>query len=219
MVIRSPFKDYYDYVSNKYGGGDPKIVYSRTRLTDLPKPDKPDLPLVLEIKGGLSLPSLHGWFWRDVIKKYIYLIIAGKPYLLSRSVSAEDSLNNHRLEPLVALKTDLSRSHLRDVGFGKEHPTLVKLSQKIGHPVFAIQSIDGGRHGKIEVTIHSQCPILQNLGIASLIPAEQMYQDLAYFVGNKMKDSPDTRPPLELSNSQKILKAGFDLVKSFRHRK
>jgi hypothetical protein len=52
----------------------------------------------------------------------------------------------------------------------------------------------------------------------SLISPQQMYQDLAMFMGNRMKDTPDVQPPVELNNRQKIVKAGFDLIQSFRHR-
>jgi hypothetical protein len=52
----------------------------------------------------------------------------------------------------------------------------------------------------------------------AFVPATEMYQNLAYFMGNLMNVSPDKAPPVEVSNNQKILKSGFDLVKSFRHR-
>jgi len=29
MKIISPFKDYYDWIAGKYGGGDPRMVYTR----------------------------------------------------------------------------------------------------------------------------------------------------------------------------------------------
>ena len=32
MKIISPFKDYYDRIAGKYGGGDPRLVYKRTKI-------------------------------------------------------------------------------------------------------------------------------------------------------------------------------------------
>ena len=32
MKIISPFKDYYDWVAGKYGGGDARLVYKRTKI-------------------------------------------------------------------------------------------------------------------------------------------------------------------------------------------
>ena len=32
MKIISKFKDYYDFIGRKYGGGDPKVVYKRREI-------------------------------------------------------------------------------------------------------------------------------------------------------------------------------------------
>ena len=105
--------------------------------------------------------------------------------------------------------------------FGVERPFLVELCRAVGSPVFAVEGLSThGRRGgsKVQVRIAGQCPILQEVGMASVIPAFQMYQDIAYFVGNTMKSCPDTVPPVDVSNQEKIIKAGFDLKSSFRHR-
>ena len=105
--------------------------------------------------------------------------------------------------------------------FGVERPFLVNLCRVVGSPVFAFEVMNTyGRRGasKVQVRIAGQCPILQEVGMASAIPASQMYQDIAYFVGNTMKACPDTVPPVDVSNREKIIKAGFDLKSSFRHR-
>src|SRR5574343_592719 len=40
MIIKTNYKDYYDYVAHIYGGGDPKIIYVRPhRLKDIPSMD------------------------------------------------------------------------------------------------------------------------------------------------------------------------------------
>jgi hypothetical protein len=102
---------------------------------------------------------------------------------------------------------------------GKEYPFLVDLSRKVKSPVFVILWVDRKyRSDKIYVKVAGQCPILKEIGMPTLIPAQQMYQELAYFVGNTMKDHPDTEPPVEVSNTSKILNAGFDLKQSFRNR-
>ena len=46
-----------------------------------------------------------------------------------------------------------------------------------------------------------------------------MYQEISYFIGNTMNESPDIKPPVEISNKDKISKAGFDLKNSFRKMK
>lgn len=218
MVIKSTFKDYYDYVANQYGGGDPKIVYARTRLAS-PQEDS----FFVETES-IQLTSFRRWgYCGNPTERFAYLILAGKPYLLVRPASdLNDNINGYRVESpeISSTRNEHRWPYWRpNIEFGKENASLIKLSQKIGHPVFVVLDIEHGWRSKLtEAKISSQCPILQNIGMPSLIPATQMYQDLSYFVGNLMKASPDVKPPVELSNKQKIIKAGFDLVKSFRHR-
>lgn len=60
-------------------------------------------------------------------------------------------------------------------------------------------------------------PLLSNIsGFSGLYPAEKIYRDIYNFL-QKLRDTPDTRPPLEVDNMTKIVKHGFDLKKSFRH--
>jgi hypothetical protein len=82
-----------------------------------------------------------------------------------------------------------------------------------GHPVFVIEKVQWA-HWKedVEISIAPQCPVLGEIGLAKLIPPEQMYQDLAYFVGNLMFNSPDIEPPVELSNKQKIHQSWFRFI-------
>jgi hypothetical protein len=90
-------------------------------------------------------------------------------------------------------------------------PKLVDLCKEFGRPVFTLSYKSGG-----SFTIDEVCPNLGAVGIASWIEADVIYQYLSYFVGNTMYDSPDTKPPVEVSNKNRILKAGFDLKTSFR---
>jgi hypothetical protein len=230
MVIKSSFKDYYDWIGNRYGGGDPRVVYVRGRLMPMPKAGKPDLPLEVETD---SMPPVapnyrYSWFYggRPDDKRWAYLAVAGKLYLISRpTTDLTDDVSGFTLEPLEEPEEDQKKPHWRswrpqNIEFGKELPWLVKLSQDVGHPVFVILGAEYSSRSRTgKVVIAPQCPILSEIGLAALVSAEQMYQDLAYFVGNLMHRSPDIQPPVELSNRQKIVKAGFDLVMSFRHRK
>lgn len=224
MVIKSAFKDYYDYVAHLYGGGDPSIIYCRGRIvTPKPTGDRYVVDSCDQFECDISPLVEFDRFSHEQEgrKKFRYLIIAGRPYLVSRieQLGISDEVNNYRLESPNILDnpgmTYWTKRNLKDIKFGHEHPNLVKLCRKVGHPVFMIRRIE---YYTI-VYVYELCPILGTLGLASLIPAEQMYQELAYFMGNLMKESPDMKPPVELSNAQRIIKAGFDLVKSFRHRK
>ena len=74
-------------------------------------------------------------------------------------------------------------------------------------------------HGYNVVYNHYKVPILSELGIPNIIPAEKIFQELSYFIGNIMKESPDIAPPVEIENDLRIEGHGFDLKQSFRHRK
>jgi hypothetical protein len=223
MKIKSTFKDYYDFVADQYGGGDPRIVYERGSLVPRDKQfnsvytdkvvEMPNFPLEDPMRLGQSYDmSLR------------YLVVTGKAYLISCLYEYAVDLNSYCLQPVEELLKKNKKwrfIYRRDFGieFGKEYPFLVELSRLVGAPVFVIRTISWhGKWDKAKIAICGQCPILAKIGFPAIIPPQQMYQDLAYFVGNTMKPVPDNEPPVAVSNREKILKAGFDLKQSFRHR-
>lgn len=223
MRISSKFRDYYDFVADQYGGGDPRIVYPRTRLTKIDPKNPWSGDLIVTVPKWGPLPDPNGYYRSDEFQ-YRYLIVAGKAYLLKRlqSMFYDGDINSFKICNAEEEVKDRRRFYLRQDKFeyGKEHDFLVDLSRQIKAPVFVINKLEYVRLGKDEVSaiIDGQCPVLGRIGMASLIDPYQMYQELALFVGNKMRSTPDVKPPVELDNKQKILKAGFDLKKSFRHR-
>jgi kynurenine formamidase len=60
--------------------------------------------------------------------------------------------------------------------------------------------------------------VLADLGLPRIYDAQQLYQDLSYFLGNQMHENPDTKPPVNISDKDRIAQHGFD-QQSFRHRK
>lgn len=237
MIIKSRFVDYYDYVASMYGGGDPKVVYTRDRLAPLSRAwtnDPTETWLEVEAEN-VPIPDLNH-FLRQQDFSLKYLIIAGKGYLLYRP-SPPNMTNVQSLSGfMVTTPTDIQKKirlkyewGLREwvdkasKWWGNENDRLIDLCRLVGAPVFVVAGVQRGfRNGivavKPKVRIYGQCPILADLGMPAFVPATEMYQNLAYFMGNLMNVSPDKAPPVEVSNNQKILKSGFDLVKSFRHR-
>ena len=129
----------------------------------------------------------------------VYLVVAGRLYLLSRPRTCQISqhnINSYLLKYWPA-KANGSTKKTRfwwegqsQMAFGVELPFLVDLCRAVRSPMLAVEAIDTyGRRGanKAQVRIAGQCPILQEVGMASAIPAFQMYQEIAYFVGNTMK--------------------------------
>lgn len=222
MVIQSKFKDYYDYVAHRYGGGDPRIVYLRKRIENTKvEMQKCILP---------DLEQVTSWYTTDEKPlEFAFLIALAAPYLLVRAASYRwKELEGYRIcDPhmLDSQKHDYWLQHRRWIppfqwkSIGQPSTNLLELSRLVDAPVFVVTDINP-RWPKDGVTIRVDefCPVLKEVGMPALIPPEQMYQQLAYFMGNTMHPSPDTRPPVEVSNCDKILAAGFDLRQSFRHR-
>ena len=227
MVIKSPFKDYYDFVANQYGGGDPAIVYVRNRLAPMERTPLDGLRQTwreVTVLDDCPLSASIWWRPEEGICE-MFLSVAGRAYVLrKKSDLNDDDPNTYTVIPPAEIDCEERKrgyygKRYRGFEFGKESAFLVELSRTVAAPVFAIQSIlYPYRTDTCVLRIPGPCPVLKEVGMPALVPPQQMYQDLAYFVGNTMKPHPDTEPPVEVSNRQKIVKAGFDLKQSFRHR-
>lgn len=230
MKIISQFKDYYDYVAHLFGGGDDKIVYNRKRIGEydqsnsfaITRPLKVPFSKAISFNIPFRLKDVNAW---GSFNGFTWLIVCGRPYPLVRldgspygTFSRDDKWEIFdevkHADMVVSEKSFyMSQDHYTKVGV--ELPVLVELSKVVGHPVFVVDSF-GGRNS--DVVVNGECPNLGQLGLAAQYPAEQIYQDLAYFIVNKMKDSPDLAPASPVTDKEKIVQHGFDVRKSFRHR-
>ena len=233
MRIISPFKDYYDHVAYIYGGGDNRHVYQRSIIT----PKKEDFcffddiveetsdKIVLTSSRNNNLGHLPHFYDGG---KYLYMLccIAGQQHYLRRHVLEEPEF---KLINIKDLKKDDSYLLTRfehylltqfEQQFKQINKDLLSISRDLDAPVFMISSIrSDGR--KFHFYINKKIPTLSNYGFASVISPEQMYQNIEYFISNLINECPDLapipKPPM--TNKEKILSHGFDLKKSFRHRK
>lgn len=90
----------------------------------------------------------------------------------------------------------------------------LELTRAAKQPVLLLES--GGRY----VSIHRRVPQLTKYSVHDHISAELIYQKLEYWFGNQQfTPSPDLSPPVTISDKDRIVQHGFDLKKSFRHRK
>lgn len=225
MVIQSKFKDYYDYVAQQYGGGDPKIRYVRKRIKEGYDERTGGWLLAVQMDSSpVQDPDSMTNYYNasNNLLEFAFLAVAGKPYLLSREHKDYGwrDLDGYAITDVATVRDGSRYLRRRDWSFlGEEDSRLIELSRKVGAPVFVIDRLSRNwRRDGYTIGVDPLCPILKDLGMASLVPAEQMYQELAYFMGNTMHPSPDVKPPVEVSNRDKILAAGFDLKQSFRHR-
>jgi hypothetical protein len=85
-----------------------------------------------------------------------------------------------------------------------------ELCEFVGAPVFVI-------HGHRPSVAMGRTPKLSALGLPAFIEPQQLYQELAMFVGNVLK--PVEQPPSNMQDIEKVVSHGFDKKVSFRHRK
>lgn len=222
MIIRSPFKDYYDYVGNVYGN-DPSVTYIRNRIA--PRSSScPEVEGCLYIQNNREIVTIPYPDSNTPVGHFRWLVVCGKYFLL---ISTNDITRPYKIftpeENPGWVKSFTSRySYWRMKGIldniGKQSQSLIDLSIDIKQPVFTIERNGYRGASSPEYIVNGDIPKLGELGLAKVYPAEQLYQDLEYFLMNTMKISPDTAIPSKMSDKEKIVQHGFDFVQSFRHR-
>jgi hypothetical protein len=261
MKIRSNFKDYYDYVEylSSPEGGDPKVVYMRTKLGD-PKESGYGMENGGPNARGLPLfPSpIPKWFNRDkgydpkdkLPWKFKWCVVCGKFYLLIAERNPKGCLLDFYGDPIlepnyfagyknwklvtvdhpvwehvylgrsIISPEPLTQDTISRRFLGHQSDGAITIARAVNAPAFTIAGSgakwEGGRWVDDHVSVERIIPNLGSLGFASLVPAERMYQELALFVGNVLSESPDVRPPAEVSDKERLVQKGFDLKTSFR---
>lgn len=219
MQIKSNFKDYYDHVSHIYGGGDPKCLYVRTRVAEREVRFGTLYAGSLDIKQQdiVKLPAID---YHRITYSFKWLAVCGKYFLLIANQAAvynpDWDIYTPEKYPDVATAISGRWSGQQAVvdAIGNFSVPLLELSRKVNAPVFTFDS----NYRSDVITVDGEIPVLGNLGFASIIDAQQIYQELSYFVGNVIKTSPDLAPVSMMTNNEKISQYGFDVRKSFRHR-
>ena len=240
MKILSKYHDYYDSMSFVYGE-DEKIVYERKIC---PIPDEkddisgPNLVSIIDYKDLWSLNRLHDEFpdlMVDVtdytstgLRLYgyesvteTYLIVCGKCFPVfqyNRRFRHRDDdgyvvFNPEKHLDLFVRRPFFGNDRLLLDRYNREVPFFKTLCTMVGLPVFVCRL---KRHGMMEI---GHPPLLGKLGLAEVYPADQLYQDISYYLANIIRESPDTMPATKMTDKEKIVAKGFDIKRSFRHRK
>jgi hypothetical protein len=99
---------------------------------------------------------------------------------------------------------------------GVPNSACVEVSKKLQIPVFFLED-PHYKHLRepFHVTLNRTVPNLGELGFASLFTAEQMYQEIAMFL-TSLRDNPDSLPPVDISDKDRLTQKGFDAKISFR---
>lgn len=211
MKIKSSFSDYYDHIVHLYGS-DPSITYIRNRI--VPRTEYGSGQLSIHNMSFSSLPK-----YELLEYSFKWLVVVGKYYLLvRRNGELCWSIVSEKKHPTLWKWLDTPRRWAREQKFaadyvGKFSDKLVTLSRNINAPVFVLEETS-----RENWVVDGDIPNLGELGMAKIIPPEQIYQDISYFMGNIIKESPDVSPPTKMTDKEKIIQHGFDNRISFRHR-
>jgi hypothetical protein len=231
MKIISGFKDYYDFVSYIYGGGDPKLVYLRTKVADSKEPGNNALTYQID---GSNVPPFPIFKEKNMPWQFKWCVLNGKFYLLVKRAKFQDDFGNWHFDFDKGYNgyTLLTKSHpctqklrpwnsgpyyskqfdVKDVmGISEQWGT--KLAKIVGAPAFTISYLS---RFNPNTYVDSIIPNLGELGFGSLFSPEKLYQEIAMFLGNVIRESPDANPPASISDKDRLKQRGFDPVTSFR---
>jgi hypothetical protein len=248
MKIISTFKDYYDHQAHIYGGGDPRITYVRGTIQSDSILGTDAIPVPTRSHTAITLLCNFSGKWADVLNPrwmvagddnhgnvLRLLAIAGRLFLLvGTPVTPEGGMrfsvlsernpdHAHTLDRLSNRPPFFweKRFQVADL-VGSEEPALIPLSRALGVPVFVVSDIAyiarDDKH-RLAITVETTIPILGDLGLPAIYTPQQIYQDIAYFMGNTLHESPDIAPPVSVSDRDRLVQHGFDAKASFRHRK
>ena len=196
MKIRSNFVDYYDYLSHVYGA-DEKVFFNRI-----------DTGGYAHDHIGNTMPYINVRDrWRENDPFYYGLAVCGRYWMLY----SDDSI--HYLNPKSKYQVWMKQHNYFSYRYQRLYGAIYDVSRAIKTPIFLF-TVSGKRINVIEFA-----PKLMLTGFPEIMPAEQLYQDLAYYIANVIEDGIDLRPPTEIADIDKVVQYGFDKKQSFRHRK
>lgn len=227
VKIVSKFRDYYDFISNRYGA-DPTCVYMRGKV-----------PGACAITKDWNHKNAHPFdqHERKVDEATIWnvqYIVAGEsvfPVLEVRSKSDDPDvsalqgdnciyrlLDKETFEHIVGNKR---RHYDKKITWDNllssfETPSFKKaikaITIKAGVPVFRVTMCNAS-----DCRIEELTPILKDFGIPSACAPEVMWQGIYTTMTSVLRHDPDKAVPVKLANDARVEKAGFDLKTSFRH--
>ena len=214
MLIKSDFKDYYDYLRHVYGIDD-KIVYVRKPI---PAKHISDTHKIYPNIYGIS--SNRKFYNTDTGYDLKYVAICGKLYVLARRVCSYEMpglewfyVKPEQYQGVVTKETTtrfiqkkLEKTH------AFEHPDVIKLHREVGQPVFTFRAYD------YKIEVDEKIPNLGELGIPAVEDANQLYQNIGYYLTNVLRGGADISPVSPMTDKEKISSHGFDVKQSFRHR-
>lgn len=246
MKISSPFQDYYDHVPHVYGdGGDPKVLYVRTRVEPLGMfydgTQHDDIPVedcifhMVNYKSKFKIGEQLYQTAAVIICGKIYPVVRKAP-VIGRPMKAMEGF--HVCTPFYQSDKFAKAQYQGSVFDRKlrdyrprvftsmdeafpESAVALQLCRDLRQPVLFVFDSNRTAYRSYKWDVHRRIPILSHMGFANVLEPTKLYQDIAYFVGNYVNETPDTQPAGKppQTDKDKIASHGFDSKISFRHRK
>lgn len=223
MRIISRKRDYYDHVQSY--GLDPTIVYDRVSREDVSRAEIPEhvcrsmRPVEVFLKESAGrrrrrgTPDIMGFY--SLIGGIVRSIWYERP---SPDVKWED-FDKDRFRVYDSKEQALHGR--KEIGYsffltGNDRPkdgsdVFMDCAKEVESPVIVF-SYPGS--DITQKNVYMDWPILGDMGYGKIIPATQIYSDIYNFLLS-IKE----KPMIEISDMDKIRKAGLDVRQSFRHRK
>lgn len=211
MRIISKYPEYYDYISHLYDGRtDNKCIYERKHINIPPYENK--RVFVNYAHEPLRTPYSNNSF-------LVWLFVAGKSFLCRSHYNSTYTLvTQSELDkmsmPLLWLRTNKGKD-VQDFMF-IDDPVGVAISKEIGCPVFFYYQSHSNVKDVYTFDVVGELPCLADIGMPSIYPAEQCFQDISFYISNVLTKREE---PASISDMDKLKQHGFDSKSSFRHRK
>lgn len=229
MHIISKFKDFYDYLQYSYGQDD-NVYWYRDYLF----PGKPDLNTIkLSDITNKKFRITYTSFLRkssDDVYHRLGLYVLGDIYPVIVYKKNNKRITSHltyelfdrfkdelddKLEYMIHPKETLYKRYIKLIGslIQYSEPLLNIVSEKTKQPIFLFD------HNCRHIEIYNKIPNLSTIkNMAGIIDPIDLYKNLYNFHLNMYNDKNNNRP-VDVDNTSKIYKAGFDTVNSFRNTK
>ena len=250
MKIRSKFKDYYDYVGQRFGE-DPDCTYVRGKVPNAGKVEFAKLNRWGYAQSGNPFDRISRTDERSRIDYEVEYVVAGEMVFpvakVSTRTDASDARDYNEQTYDVSyrlLDEELFLWIVSDVASNAWSPYRY-YNRRMGEYVPREKAWESFKESLADTSFVAKCrellvkhqvpvikvryetgdgcvvshdtPILRDHGIASVVDAGAMWQNIYSTMTNVLRPNPDRDPPVEISNRDKISKAGFDLKTSFRH--
>lgn len=207
MIITSDYKDYYDYVQYINGYNKSGKEYVRKDFVENAEYHMPKHSVLPYWEYATPIKNLHHIEYDDDTYCEVSVVIIGeKSFPIVKEEIALCKYKMHiitpehrfsKLEAVRKLMWELSNVAVKNI----------EICRKLKNPVLEVCI------RREHLLVSNKIPRLGELGFGKIYPAEEIFQDLNYFMDNVMyqEEKHDT-----MSDKEKVVSHGFDLKNSFR---